>query len=83
MFNITSYLEKFKTLEAPGNSKDDSVLFDAVMAKVENKNHTARQTGVVHISAGAAMKSEIFMRKREILTKVKKITGNTSVKDIR
>ncbi len=83
MFDINNYLEKFKTLEPQNESKNENALFDTVMARVENKDHRALKTGVIHISASATMKNEIFMKKRHILEKIKNITGNASVGDIR
>lgn len=85
MFNISAYLEKFKTMEPEGDSMKQAVhkaVFETTGIKIEKKDMTARN-GIIHISAPAALKNEIFMNKREILKRSIGSRKNGELQDIR
>lgn len=85
MFNISSYLEKFKKMEPEGDSAKraaEKAIFETLGVKIEKKDMTARN-GALHISAPAALKNEIFMNKRGILRKAQESAGMRAVGDIR
>lgn len=85
MFNISSYLDKFKKMEPEGDSTKraaESAIFETLGVKVEKKD-MAMRNGVLHISAPASVKSEIFMNKRGILKKARESGGKQTLVDIR
>lgn len=85
MFNISSYLEKFKSMEPEGDSMKRAV-HEAVFKKTGvrvDKKHMSVRNNILHISAPAALKSEIFMKKREILKIPKENVRSANIKDIR
>ncbi len=85
MFNISAYLEKFKKMEPEGDSAKraaEKAIFETLGVKIEKKDMTTRN-GVLHISAPAAIKNEIFMNKRGILQKAREGAGALVVGDIR
>jgi hypothetical protein len=85
MFNISSYLEKFKRLEPPGDtvkSAAQDVIFESIGVKIEKKEMEVRD-GILFLSVPSAVKNEIYMNKRGILEKVRGILNEKAVKDIR
>ena len=85
MFNINTYLEKFKKMEPEGESAKratEKAIFETLGVKIEKKDMTEKG-GVLHISAPAALKNEIFMNKRGILQKAQESAGTRAVGDIR
>jgi len=85
MFNISSYLEKFKRMEPPGDSVKivaQDVIFEVVGVKIE-KNEMSVKDGVLFLSVPSAVKNEVYMSKRGILEKVNGLLKEKSLKDIR
>lgn len=85
MFNISSYLEKFKKMEPKGESAKraaKNAIFETLGVNIQNTDTKVRD-GVLHISAPAAVKSEIFMNKRGILKKSQETACAGTIKDIR
>ena len=85
MFNISSYLEKFKRLEPPGDSAkkaSQQVIFETIGVKIDKKDMTVKD-GVLFLSVPSIVKNEVYMNKRGILEKVKEILGEKTLKDIR
>jgi hypothetical protein len=85
MFHINTYLEKFKKMEPEGDSAKraaEKAIFETLGIKVGRKDISVKNT-VLHISAPAALKNEIFMNKRGILQKTKEMAGTRSISDIR
>lgn len=85
MFNISSYLEKFKKMEPEGELAKrtaQNAILETLGVNIPNTDANVRD-GVLHISAPAAVKSEIFMNKRGILKKTRETSGVRAIKDIR
>jgi hypothetical protein len=85
MFNISSYLEKFKRLEPPGDSVKivaQDVIFEVVGVKIE-KNEMSVKDSVLFLSVPSAFKNEVYMSKRTILEKVNGLLKEKTLKDIR
>lgn len=85
MFNISTYLEKFKKIEPEGESVKraaENAIFETIGAVVNKKDMAARN-GALHISAPAAVKNEIFMNKRSILQKARETAGGRTLRNMR
>jgi hypothetical protein len=85
MFNIATYLEKFKKLEPAGDTvKTASIqaIFEVVGVKIE-KNEMNVRDGVLFLVIPSAVKNEVYMNKGAILEKIKEALGEKAVKDIR
>lgn len=85
MFNISTYLEKFKKIEPEGESSKratESAIFETLGVKIERKGVSVRNN-TLHISCPAALKNEIFMNKGEILQKAREGLRAGDLEDIR
>lgn len=85
MFNISTYLEKFKKIEPEGDSAKratEKAIFETLGVKVERKDMSVRNN-TLHISAPAALRNEIFMNKRGILQKAQDWVKKGDLGDIR
>ncbi len=85
MFNISTYLEKFKKIEPEGESAKhaaEKAVFETLGVKIEKKDMSVRNN-TLHISATAALKSEIFMNKRTILKRSQEGVKKGDLGDIR
>ncbi len=85
MFNISSYLEKFKRIEPPGDTVKEAtqkIIFEVVGMKIE-KNEMAVRDGVLFLSVPSTLKNEVYMNKRAILEKTSAILKEKVLKDIR
>ena len=85
MFNISTYLEKFKKIEAPGDSVKcaaEKAIFESVGIKIEKKEMNVVD-GVLFLFVPSIIKNEVYMSKRGILEKMRMILGEKSIKDIR
>ena len=85
MFNISSYLEKFKHLEPQGDSVKNvaqSVIFELIGVKIEKKEMNVKE-GVLFLSIPSVVKNEVYMNKRAILEKINNNLKEKAVKDIR
>jgi hypothetical protein len=85
MFNISSYLEKFKRLEPPGDSVKivaQDVIFEVVGVKIEKKDMSVKDS-VLFLSVPSIIKNEVYMNKRGILEKVNGLLKEKMIKDIR
>lgn len=84
MFNVSLYLEKFKSLGlAESTAKDAliSVLQKCVGVEIEKKD-VQYKNGAFRIQAEPIVKSQIYIKKNEILESVSKEL-NKIVKDVR
>jgi hypothetical protein len=85
MFNITSYLEKFKQMEPPGDSVKivaQDVIFGVIGVKIEKKEMCVKDS-VLFLSVPSAVKNEVYMSKRGILERVNGLLKEKTIKDIR
>ena len=85
MFNIATYLEKFKKMEPPGDSVKcaaEKAILEAVGIRIEKKEMTVVD-GVLFLSVSSIVKNEVYMSKRGVLKKMRAILGEKAVKDIR
>jgi hypothetical protein len=85
MFNISSYLEKFKKIEPEGDSAKratEKAIFETLGVRVERKDMSVRNN-TLHISATASLKNEIFMNKGGILKKAQSGVRRGDLGDIR
>ncbi|MCK9351297.1 MAG: DciA family protein [Candidatus Paceibacterota bacterium] len=85
MFNISSYLEKFKRIEPPGDTVKEAAqpaIFEAVGIKIDKQEMEVKD-GVLFLLVPSAVKNEVYMNKRGILEKINNILKEKTVKDIR
>jgi hypothetical protein len=85
MQNINSYLDKFKNLAVPNESirKDVAgIIKNEIGIDLEIKDISIKNM-VAYIKGGSAVKSEIFLRKKKILEKIKEADKNNEIVDIR
>ncbi|MCX6735667.1 MAG: DciA family protein [Candidatus Parcubacteria bacterium] len=85
MFNIATYLEKFKKMEAPGDTVKcaaEKAIFESVGIKIE-KNEMNVVDGVLFLTVPSIVKNEVYMSKRSILEKMREILKEKAIKDIR
>ena len=85
MFNISTYLEKFKKIEPEGESAKraaEKAIFETLGVKIERKDMVMRNN-TLHISTAAALRNEIFMNKKGILQKTQGEAGTRVLGDIR
>ncbi len=85
MFNISNYLEKFKKIEPEGElvkHATEKAIFETLGVRVDKKDMSVHNN-TLHISAPAALKSEIFMNKGAILQKSRDVAKTRTARDIR
>jgi hypothetical protein len=85
MFNINSYLEKFKRLEPPGDTVKTAavrIIFETIGVKVE-KNEMNVKDSILFLSVSSSVKNEVYMNKKAILEKTRVLLGSKELKDIR
>lgn len=83
MFNLSSYLEKFKNLKDPKENKNVMVRIMADVADVSiTEKDLSIQKGTVYIISTAFIKSRIFIKKEEILKKIQEELPNLRIKEI-
>lgn len=86
MENISFYLEKFKTLEPPHVSVKKAVArtVESMFGAILPAEHITIQNNTVYISTHPALKSELYMRKGEVLQEIEKVLlGSELVKEVR
>lgn len=84
MEDISSFLEKFKLLLRSSSFEREMVsgaLFDVLGVKIDTKNITLKN-GFVYLQVPPVLKSEIVMRKIQILGKLGE-RGIKNIKDIK
>lgn len=83
MFNLSSYLEKFKNLKDPKENKTiiSEVILGVTSVSVAPKNISI-QRGTVFVEAGALQKNLIFLNKEEILKKISESLPDLHIKEI-
>lgn len=85
MFNVSSYLEKFKKMAPAGDQEKraaEKAIFESVGIHIE-KESLRVSGGILYISASGALKNEVYMNKSGILKKIQEILGDGRIKDIR
>jgi hypothetical protein len=85
MFNIATYLEKFKKMEMPGDAVKcaaEKAIFESVGIKVEKKEMNVVD-GVLFLTVPSIVKNEVYMSKRGILEKMRETLKEKAIKDIR
>lgn len=83
MFNVSDYLKKFIRLSGDLESTNLAIhkaLFE--ICAIEGATFEIKK-GIVHIKAEAAAKSMVFMRKRELLERVRTTVPHAKIHDIR
>ena len=84
MFNISQYLEKFKTLGMGDQSLKEALVFvikEVVGVEIESKNVLIKN-GEVFIKVSPSIKNAIFIKKDQIMKKVEERVGQKTL-DIR
>ena len=83
MFNLSSYLEKFKNLKDP---KEDKVVIANILSEEVGVNilvsEITIQKGTIFISGSALLKSRVFMKKEEIVKRINETCPNLFIKEI-
>jgi len=83
MFNLSSYLEKFKNLK---DQDSDKILIKEILLKEAGINISERNIIIskekISIKGSSIQKNIIFLKKETILEKIKESLPNSSFKDI-
>jgi hypothetical protein len=85
MFNVSSYLEKFRKMAPDGDVEKraaERAITESIGMAVE-KGALRISGGVLYVSVSGALKAEIYMNKSGILKKIQEILGDNRIKDIR
>ncbi|MBI2096310.1 MAG: hypothetical protein HYT43_01600 [Candidatus Taylorbacteria bacterium] len=84
MFNISSFFAKFKKLGLDKEREKAAVLeVLREVLPVEIKDEVVRiKDGIIRLSGSPALKSAVFLKKQEILEKIKSLTDKSFL-DIR
>lgn len=83
MFNLHSFLEKFKDLKDPKEEKTllSNIIFDRAGVKVKEGEITV-QKGTVFIQASSLYKTRIFLTKQEILSRIAEELPHLNIREI-
>lgn len=82
MKNISSFLERFKKITIP----DESIrlLVVKILNKEVNLEDVSVKNGIIYIKTpDASLKSDIFLKKQQIIDEINKYLGKITIKDIR
>lgn len=85
MFNIGSYLEKFKRIEPPGDTVKNAaemVFLEVVGVKIEKSEMTVKN-GIIFLTVPAVVKNEVYMNKKRVIEKIGQLLGTSEIQDIR
>ena len=85
MFNVASYLEKFKKMEPDGDTEKRAVqkaLLEKTGISVE-KSTMRISGGVVYLNISGILKNEVYMNKNSVLVAIYNTLGDKRIKDIR
>jgi len=75
MFNISLYLEKYKEIKDPLETKRTVIAtFRDVTGIVFKEEHIFLKNGVITLSTDSIQRSEIFQKKEELLEKFKTLS---------
>lgn len=83
MFNLSSYLEKFKHLRDPKEDKNSisDIIFEVAHVKVPTKDIVI-QKNTIFIKGNTLSKSRIFLAKEAILAKMSESLPNLHITEI-
>ncbi|OHA18907.1 MAG: hypothetical protein A2836_00770 [Candidatus Taylorbacteria bacterium RIFCSPHIGHO2_01_FULL_45_63] len=82
---ISSLLQKFKNILAPNDSEREAFVkaVKEVCGFSITKKEVLCRNGIFHLKASPVCKSEIFLRKHDIVRAVKEMCGPNAPSDIR
>ena len=84
MFNISSYLEKFKKLKDPKRDiQEISFIFSSILGFDISDSDIKLQNNIVFFIGDSSLKTEIFIRKEDILDVLKEKMPRLFIKDVR
>jgi hypothetical protein len=83
MFNLSSYLEKFKKLKDP---KEDKIIICRIMSETAGvevgENEIKIQNGTLFIQGSLLSKNRVFLQKEELIKKINESLPDLRVKEI-
>lgn len=83
MFNLSTFLERFKDLKDPKEDKSliSQVIFEETGVTLLNENISLSR-GVIKLNVGSVVKSAIFMKKEPILIKIQDRLSGTKIENL-
>lgn len=83
MFNLSTFLERFKDLKDPKEDKGliSQVIFEETGVTLSNENISLSR-GVIKLNVGSVVKSAIFMKKEPILIKIQDRLSGTKIENL-
>jgi len=85
MFNITDYLSKFNKLTLPDESLRRAVceLLQEELGVALDRKYIKVHNRVIYVTASPVIKNEIFLRKEFFIQKIKEISQDKIIEDIK
>jgi len=85
MFNIDSFLNKFKNLTPPDGEireKVSEIIKNEINIEIDKK-YISIKNGSIYIKTKPIIKNEIFIKKKKLLEELRKSFGDKTPKDIK